>query len=50
MSDLEIEKEHFIYPEDFNPVYYLKYCFGIITPTDDGVQEIELSFSPLQGR
>lgn len=50
ISQLEISRELFKYPENFNINEYFKYCFGIITSPDTEPEEIVLSFEPVQGK
>lgn len=50
ISQLEISRELFKYPENFNINKYFKYCFGIITSPDTEPEEIVLSFEPVQGK
>jgi len=50
ISQLEISRELFKYPENFNINEYFKYCFGIITSPDTKPEEIVLSFEPVQGK
>ncbi|MEO6883254.1 MAG: WYL domain-containing protein [Bacteroidia bacterium] len=50
LSNLEITKTKFLYPKEFNLEENYKYCFGIISPDDGNVEEIILSFNPLQGK
>lgn len=50
LTDLEITKKKFQYPNHFNINEYYKYCFGIVSPNDHAPQEIILSFDPFQGK
>ena len=50
LSDLDITKKRFQFPDDFNVNRHYKYCFGIISPNGHKPQEIELSFDPFQGK
>ena len=50
LSDLEISKNKFEKPADFDINQYYKYCFGIISPNDDNPKEIILSFTAYQGK
>lgn len=50
MSELEITKQKFAYPSDFNAEEMFRHCFGIITPDDEPVEEVVLSFTPFQGK
>lgn len=50
LSDLDITKKRFQIPDDFNVNRHYKYCFGIISPNEQKLEEIELSFDPFQGK
>lgn len=50
ISNLEITKQKFIYPNDFNIVEYYKYSFGIKAWGNEKNQEIVLSFTEMQGK
>ncbi len=50
ISELEITKLKFDYPNDFNVNEHYKYCFGIISPNGHTPQEVILSFAPVQGK
>ncbi len=50
LSDLDITKKRFRFPDDFNVNRHYKYCFGIISPNGHKPEEIELSFDPFQGK
>ena len=50
LTDLEITKRKFQFPNDFNINEHYKYCFGIISPNDHKPQEVILSFDPFQGK
>ncbi len=50
LSDLDITKKRFQFPDDFNVNEHYKYCFGIISPNGHKPEEIELSFDPFQGK
>lgn len=50
LTDLDITKNRFQLPSDFNINDYYKYCFGIIGPNGDKPQEVILSFNPIQGK
>ncbi|MBK7712807.1 MAG: WYL domain-containing protein [Bacteroidales bacterium] len=50
ITELNMEKKKFQLPEWFNLNDYFKSCFGIIRPYDERVQEVVLSFDPLQGK
>ena len=50
LTELEITRQNFHYPENYNIEEQYRYCFGIISPTDEAPQEIVLSFDPFQGK
>lgn len=50
LSDLEITKNKFQLPNNFNITEHFKYSFGIISPNDYTPQDVILSFSPFQGK
>ena len=50
LSKLEITKEHFNYPEDYNVEESYRHCFGIMRSNDDEPQDIILSFKPFEGK
>lgn len=50
LTNLEITNGHFVFPEDFSIEESYRYCFGIISPSDQEPQEIILSFDPVQGK
>lgn len=50
LTDLEITKRKFQFPNDFNINEHYKYCFGIISPNGHKPQEVVLSFDPFQGK
>ena len=50
MTELEISKKHFPFPADFNVNEHYKNCFGIISPNNQKIQEVVLSFTPFQGK
>ncbi len=50
LTDLDITKRKFQFPNDFNINDHYKYCFGIISPNGHKPQEVILSFSPFQGK
>lgn len=50
LTELEITRQSFQYPENYNIEEQYRYCFGIISPTDEDPQEIVLSFDPFQGK
>lgn len=50
INDLEITKVKFKYLPNYNIEEQFRYCFGIISPSDEEPQEIILSFEPIQGK
>jgi len=50
LSDLDISKKRFQLPNDFNVNDHYKYCFGIISPNDNPLEEVILSFTEEQGK
>lgn len=50
LSDLEIMKLNFSYPLNYSVNEMFSNCFGIITPDDEPVEEVVLSFTPYQGK
>jgi len=50
LTELEINKKRFQPLQNFDVNEYYKFCFGIISPSDHELQEVILSFDPLQGK
>jgi predicted DNA-binding transcriptional regulator YafY len=50
LTNLDIRKITFAYPDHFDVQEYYKHSFGIIHPTDQPLEEIILSFTPDQGK
>jgi predicted DNA-binding transcriptional regulator YafY len=50
VSELDITKNQFQLPVDFNVNEHYKYCFGIVSPNEHKPEEIILSFDPIQGK
>jgi hypothetical protein len=50
LTNLDISRIKFRPSPDFDIEEQFRYCFGIISPTDDKPQEIILSFTPFQGK
>lgn len=50
LTNLEITNRTFESPKTYNIEESYRYCFGIISPTDEEPQEIILSFDPFQGK
>lgn len=50
LSNLEITRNVFKRPVNFNPDDNYRYCFGIVSPNNQPPQNIVLSFDPYQGK
>ena len=50
ISDLEITNQPFVFAATDNIEENYRYCFGIISPDDEELQDIVLSFDPVQGK
>jgi proteasome accessory factor B len=50
LTDLEITNKKFVFPGTYNVEEHFRYCFGIMSPNDEGPKEIILSFDPDQGK
>lgn len=50
LTDIEISKQKFDFPSDFNVNDYYRHCFGIISPNSPKPFKIELWFNPVQGK
>ncbi len=50
LTELEITKKPFQFPNNFNVNEHFKYCFGIISPNEHKPQEVILSFNSFQGK
>ena len=50
ISDLEITNQPFVFSATDNIEENYRYCFGIISPDDEELQDIVLSFDPIQGK
>lgn len=50
LSDLELLKEKFEMPKDFDVNQHYKYCFGIVGPNQQTPENIILSFNTFQGK
>lgn len=48
--DVELTKEKFTLPEDFNVKTFFKSCFGIVMPENQKPEKVVLSFTPLKGK
>lgn len=49
VTDLDVTKQNFTQPEDFNLNDYYKHCFGIISPNAVEPSNVELEFNQVQG-
>jgi predicted DNA-binding transcriptional regulator YafY len=50
LTNLEITRNTFEFPKNYNIQESYRYCFGIISPNDEEPEEIVLSFDPFQGK
>ena len=50
LTNLDITKQKFQFPKDYDVEESYRYCFGIISPDDEKPSEIILSFEPVQGK
>jgi predicted DNA-binding transcriptional regulator YafY len=50
LANLEITNRSFESPKTYNIEESYRYCFGIISPTDEEPEEIILAFDPFQGK
>jgi proteasome accessory factor B len=50
LTNFDITKSAFKAPMPYNIEELYRHCFGIITPTDGELEEIILSFEPVQGK
>lgn len=50
LTQLDITRDTFTYPEDFNIEAYYQYCFGVISPHEQEPEDIILSFTAFQGK
>ncbi|MCW3467614.1 helix-turn-helix transcriptional regulator [Chitinophaga nivalis] len=50
LSALDVTGNDFVLPAAYDVAAYFRNCFGIISPADETVQEIILSFDPHQGK
>lgn len=50
LTELEITKNNFSFPKNFDLNLHFEHCFGIIGPNNQKPQEIILSFEPFQGK
>lgn len=49
LTQLEITKKQFKFPQDFDVNEHYRYCFGIIGSNEKEPQEVILTFTPFQG-
>ena len=49
ISEFVITGRKFSHPKQFNVNEHFRHCFGIISPIDQELQEVILSFNPFQG-
>ena len=50
LTNLEITRQTYQNPDNYNIEQHFRYCFGIISPNDEEPQDIILSFDPFQGK
>jgi len=50
LTELEINKKRFQPMQNFDVIEYYQFCFGIISPSDHELQEVILTFDPVQGK
>jgi len=50
LSELEITNQPFVFPATESIEENYRYCFGILSPNDEELQDIVLSFDPVQGK
>lgn len=50
LTNLEITRQTYQYPDHHSIEQSYRYCFGIISPDDEEPQDIILSFDPFQGK
>jgi predicted DNA-binding transcriptional regulator YafY len=50
IRELEISKSKFLFPENIVPLEYFTNCFGVTNSSKSELEEIILSFDPLQGK
>jgi proteasome accessory factor B len=50
LTNLDITKQKFQFPRDYDVEESYRYCFGIISPDDEKPADIILSFDPIQGK
>ena len=50
LTNLDITRRKFEFPEDFDIDQHFKYSFGIISPNGQEAQEVILSFDPFEGK
>lgn len=50
LTNPEITKRTFQYPDNFNVNAYYRHCFGIVGPNGQQPEQVVLSFDPVQGK
>lgn len=50
LENINISQKKFKYPANFNVAEYYRNCFGVISPDNQNLQEVILSFKPVQGK
>ena len=48
IKDMEVEDEHFVYPDDFNPDSFFEGCIGVIVDEEYGIETVRLKVSAHQ--
>ena len=48
IKDIEVEDEHFVYPDDFDPDGYFEGCIGVIADEEFGIETVRLKVSANQ--
>lgn len=50
LSNLDFNKDKYQYPQNYSVEESFRYCFGVISPNDEKLEDIILSFTPFQGK
>ncbi len=50
LSNLDITKDNYLFPRNYNVEESFRYCFGVISPNDEKLEDIILSFTPFQAK
>lgn len=50
LSNLDITRDNYQFPRNYNVEESYRYCFGVITPNDEKLDDIILCFTPFQGK